>query len=255
MYRCVINLDQSTDRWSALQPQFDRLGLEVERLSAVLGRALPEEELQRWCAPSGFGYLYPLTPGEVGCFLSHRKAWTRFLETDEVWCAVFEDDIVLAEELGEYMSAHDWIPEGVDVVKFNAPGDTILIDRKILKTSKGTDLVRQIRPVSFRTEGYLINRAAAQSALAMTTRFNCPVDYFMFSPWFPFIHKHPAWRLGINLVRLSGAPSGIGLRKRKGGLKEDLTARWNPLRWAKQIAISAEKLGKTHYSVKSGTFE
>lgn len=89
----------------------------------------------------------------------------------------------------------------------------------------------------------------------MTTRFNCPVDYFMFSPWFPFIHKHPAWRLGINLVRLSGAPSGIGLRKRKGGLKEDLTARWNPLRWAKQIAISAEKLGKTHYSVKSGTFE
>lgn len=87
------------------------------------------------------------------------------METDEVWCAVFEDDIVLAKELGEYMSTHDWIPEGVDVVKFNAPGDTILIDRKILKTSKGTDLVRQIRPVSFRTEGYLINRAAPKAPL------------------------------------------------------------------------------------------
>lgn len=254
MFRCVINLDQSPERWTALQPQFEKLGLEVERLSAVFGRDLPEKELRRWCSPSGFGYLFPLTPGEVGCFLSHRKAWTRFLETNESWCAVFEDDIVLAKELSNFMQSGDWIPEGIDVVKFNAPGTTILIDRDIRHAADGTDLVRQIRPVSFRTEAYLINRRAAEDALRMSQTFNCPVDYFMFSPWFPFVRRHPAWRLGINLVTLSGAPSSIGLRKRKGGLHENVADRWNPLRWAKQIAISAEKIGKIHYTVKDGTY-
>ena len=255
MYRCVINLDQNPERWAAIEPQFRALGIEVERIPAVLGSALPEAERNAWVRPPEFGYLYPLTPGENGCFLSHRKVWETFLATEHAWCWVFEDDIHLSPDIKPYLQSDDWIPEGVDVIKFYAPGTDILIDRNIRKTGFGTDLVRQIRPISFGTVSYLISRRAAEEALRMSMSFSCPVDYFMFSPWFPLVRKFPAWRLGIRLLQLTGAPSVIGKRKRKGGLQEDKSGRWNPLRWAKQIAISTEKLGKIHYTVKDGNFE
>lgn len=34
-----------------------------------------------------------LTPGEVGCALSHVKALEYFLETDDSYCLILEDDI------------------------------------------------------------------------------------------------------------------------------------------------------------------
>lgn len=254
MFRCVINLDQSIDRWKAIKPQFDALGLDVVRISAVLGKALSETERQKHLRPMEFGYLYPLTPNEIGCFLSHRKAWDAFLASGEDWGVFFEDDMRLSPDIKPFVESDIWIPSGVDVLKFYAPGTDILIDRKTLKTPLGVNLVRQIRPISFGTVCYALSRKAAQAAFEQSHTFCSPIDYFMFSPWFSFSRQFPAWRLGIQTIQLTDMPSLIGLRKRKGGLHENRSARWNPLRWLKQIRISSEKLGKVRYLVKDGKF-
>lgn len=254
MFRCVINLDQSIDRWKAIKPQFDALGLDVVRISAVLGKALSETERQKHLRPMEFGYLYPLTPNEIGCFLSHRKAWDAFLTSGEDWGVFFEDDMRLSPDIKPFVESDIWIPSGVDVLKFYAPGTDILIDPQTIKTSLNAELVRQVRPVSFGAVGYALSRKAAEAALAQSATFNAPVDYFLFSPWFSYCRQFPAWRLSLRLIQLSGMPSVIGLRKRKGGLPENKALRWNPLRWLQQIRISTEKLGKTHYHIKDAKF-
>lgn len=52
-----INLDRRPDRWEASQKEFDRIGIEVERVSAVDG--------------SSGNYQGPLLPGEFGILQTH----------------------------------------------------------------------------------------------------------------------------------------------------------------------------------------
>lgn len=70
MFRCVINLDSSVDRWIKFQEEQKRIGLEFERISAVYGRDLTDEQLAAVSKPRGVGYVYPMTPPEYGCFLT-----------------------------------------------------------------------------------------------------------------------------------------------------------------------------------------
>ena len=59
MFRCVINLDSSIERWHSIKSQFDACGLKVERISGVLGKALTPEETAAVLKPIEFGYVYP----------------------------------------------------------------------------------------------------------------------------------------------------------------------------------------------------
>ncbi len=45
------------------------------------------------------GRSKPLTPGELGCTLSHLEAMNQFLETDDDYALVFEDDALIPEDL------------------------------------------------------------------------------------------------------------------------------------------------------------
>ena len=175
MFRCVINLDSSIDRWHSIKSQFDAFGLEVERISGVLGKALTQEETAAVLKPVEFGYVYPLQPSEIGCFLSHRKAWEAFLASGEKWGMVLEDDARLAKEFPEIFAKEDWIPEDVDCLKVGSSGLSVKV-RDIRKIAGIGRIFRQVRPTPFNTACYLLSASAARDLLAMTTRFNCPVD-------------------------------------------------------------------------------
>lgn len=44
-----------------------------------------------------------LSPGEVGCFLSHRKAWEIISKGEEKFGLVLEDDAVFGEKLKQFL--------------------------------------------------------------------------------------------------------------------------------------------------------
>lgn len=253
MFRCVINLDSSIDRWLNIKSQFDAMGLSVERISGVLGKALSPEEVAAVLKPTEFGYVYPLQPSEIGCFLSHRKAWQAFLDSGEKWGMVMEDDARFAKEFPKIAANGDWIPEHVDCLKLG----TSALDVKatnITEIPGVGKMFKQVRPTSFNTACYIVSVPAAKHLLKATERFNCPVDYFLFSLWFDFSHTHNVYRLDPQLVRTVGAPSDIGLRKRKK-FKRPWRHQLNPLRWWRQIRISYEKRVGKPYRVTDGTFE
>ena len=253
MFRCVINLDSSIDRWHSIKSQFDAFGLEVERISGVLGKALMQEETAAVLKPVEFGYVYPLEPAEIGCFLSHRKAWEAFLGSGENLGMVLEDDARLAKEFPEIFAKEDWIPEDVDCLKVGSSGLSVKV-RDIRKIAGIGTIFRQVRPTPFNTACYLLSASAARDLLAMTTRFNCPVDYMLFSPWFDFVHTHKVYRLDPQLVRTVGAPSDIGLRKSKR-FSRPWRHQLNPLRGARHLCISYEKRNGTPNRIKHRTYE
>ncbi len=91
----IINLPSSTERRAAMAVQLARLGVEAQWIEAVDGRALEPTRRSAHCRESFAAFHSPLTPAEVGCYLSHLKALERIAEADWPRAVVLEDDVLL----------------------------------------------------------------------------------------------------------------------------------------------------------------
>jgi len=78
-----INLDRRPDRWRHAQKQFDKIGLDVERISAVDGKLEPAASI-----PSG----------AVGCLKSHLSVFKLAKERGLKSFLMLEDDVEFAED-------------------------------------------------------------------------------------------------------------------------------------------------------------
>ncbi|MBM4099817.1 MAG: glycosyltransferase family 25 protein, partial [Planctomycetes bacterium] len=70
----LINLPGSHARLQDAERQFRGAWLEFERIEAVDGRKLPPDELARLAPDNRGAFYHRLTPGEIGCYLSHLRA-------------------------------------------------------------------------------------------------------------------------------------------------------------------------------------
>jgi len=92
----VVNLDRDKDRLEATRALFETAGMEFERVNAVDARSMTATQLRKACPPVRF-YLANarrVKPGEIGCALSHKKAWETVASRGLPLAAVFEDDIL-----------------------------------------------------------------------------------------------------------------------------------------------------------------
>lgn len=108
----VISLPQSIDRQEKVKVELSKTKLSWEFLEAVDGRKLsypiPEylpNKVQRLLG-------FQLTPNEIGCFLSHRKAWQVCINQN-IPVLVFEDDFLLLPSFEEAIEillskSEDW---------------------------------------------------------------------------------------------------------------------------------------------------
>ncbi|MDE2075648.1 MAG: glycosyltransferase family 25 protein [Burkholderiales bacterium] len=89
----LINLDRSRDRLDRCGALLDKLGLPWERAPAVDGAKLDPSTLKQLNpqpAPHG-EWFRGLTPGEIGCFLSHLKCW-ELIAQRQLACALIQED-------------------------------------------------------------------------------------------------------------------------------------------------------------------
>ena len=112
MKTLVINLPQSTDRLRSLNEQLNAHPyLDVEVIEAVDGRRLSPEETDRAFDSRRFRRHYHRNPrpGEIGCTLSHQKAYRRIKETG-VNTLILEDDIhILRDMRNELKEVDEWL--------------------------------------------------------------------------------------------------------------------------------------------------
>lgn len=185
----VINRDCDTDRWAATQISAKAHGVEPVRIAAVDAHA-PGFDAAQYAdliAPTFWG-RETIKPGALGCFLSHRAAWARIVQSDWPAALVLEDDADLSEPPDrvaaalsdcDLLFANDRMADWAGAA--GIPGETVLLDHLIGALSRtGGPKAAGVR----RTPGgdaYALTRSGAGRLLQITgqTRITCGVDWAM----------------------------------------------------------------------------
>src|ERR1700722_12989266 len=92
----VINLETSADRRTAMAARLDPLQINYSFFKATDGRALKIEAVPAYAQTRRrlfFGH--DLTPGEIGCLLSHRAVYQHIVDNDIERAIILEDDVFI----------------------------------------------------------------------------------------------------------------------------------------------------------------
>lgn len=176
----VINLDRDTQRMATVSRNLAALGLEFERLPAVMGKDLANPG--SYVDAVGYAQLNRAEKpraGEIGCYLSHIAAMRRLLATDSPCALILEDDVELLPEakacLGALADRDDW-----DMVKiFCFHRGTPF---RLAEVAHGRSLcVHLTRTTS--TAAYLVNRKAAETLVSTLLPIREQIDHAHDRPW------------------------------------------------------------------------
>lgn len=230
----IINLDSSPERYQSASKQLADLGLMAERFSAVYGKSLSQEQVDA-CYDRELNkrkFRRPLSPGEIGCYLSHRALWQKMADEQIPVAVILEDDIEaesgLTEALQQISRLGNW-----DMIKLSDDRD----GQGEQKLPLGdTYTLVNFHKVPNCTTGYAITLEGARKLLARKKFFR-PVDVdLQFYPELDFtvysIVPYPIWpstRFNSEINAMSGGT-------RKGG-----TSFWRNLRYRFQLASIRKK--------------
>lgn len=220
MQAYIIHLKDASGR----RPQVERLrqGLPVpsQVVDAVAGGRLRPHEIDAAYRRSIHWPPYPfrLSPGEIGCFLSHRLAWQAIAEGNPEGGLVVEDDIEIDMER---------LPAALELVRsFTSPGDIVRFPNKfrsragqVVASRDGLEIVRENSP-GLNMMMQWIGRDAARELLARTETFDRPVDVFIQMRW---LHKLPVYALRPVLIReISGQLGGSTIQASHKSITREL---------------------------------
>ncbi|WP_162531162.1 glycosyltransferase family 25 protein [Holospora elegans] len=218
----VINLDKDVDRYRSIQPLVQQLNFPHQRISGVWGRSLFKSFIENFVDKKAYELAFNgSTPGfgELGCFLSHVKAWISFLNSNAKFALILEDDAEfdpsklkkIVQELIKFQNL--W-----DICSLFSPPDFSGSFLSVRELSFSYMLVRFLEETSG-TVGLLINRRAAKSLLSKAEKYVLPVDHYIQRIW-EFDDSIRFTGIFPGPVKEKGGISSIDLLgRRKKGLK------------------------------------
>jgi glycosyl transferase family 25 len=170
----VISLERSTDRRERVQRELKNFSLEWAFLNAVDGfalKALPKSYDQ---AKVRRLQGYELTPGEIGCYLSHMKAWEQCVEQDKTML-VLEDDFVINGDLSHVFESLTQMEQRWSLVRLAALYD---VEHRVIDRCDGVELVENKGdPVG--AAAYLTKPSAAAQLIKCSSAIYEPVDHYL----------------------------------------------------------------------------
>lgn len=194
----LINLKASPDRRRAAVEQLARQGLAPTIVEAVDGRNLPPEEIARLVDAEGRlrRAPKPLSPAEVGCYLSHRAVLEGIVSEDIPQALVLEDDLLATGELASVLQAIAAGPmPPYDMIKLGISEPQEKAFTPILPLTEASSLVRHHNVVNSNL-AYVITRAGAERFLGYGRTIRYPVDVAM----------NRTWRHGLDILAVRPWP-------------------------------------------------
>lgn len=178
----VINLDEERGRFRSISSQLEELGLSCRRVAAVDGSQLTRAERDAAYSPSlnERTYYKDLSPGEIGAYLSHIRAWRTIVDEGLDQAVILEDDCVLDAsfaDLGKLLRRL----RGWDYIKLTGPRG----NKRIRDIVPLCDRYRLVRYDKVPTGAYaqVVSRKGAERLLASSLPFGRPVDVDIQHPW------------------------------------------------------------------------
>ncbi|KQZ87137.1 glycosyl transferase [Mesorhizobium sp. Root157] len=171
----IIHLARATQRRTQVERLRESLPMPSHVVDAVDGQTLGDDEIAAVYRRHLHRPRYPfeLRTGEIGCFLSHRKAWREIVERGLDAGLIIEDDVEV-----DIATVRRLIDAASG--RFHA-GDYIRFPQKLNETGRvvaSGDGVSIIEPkqVGLGMVMQLVGRDAAAMLLEITERFDRPVD-------------------------------------------------------------------------------
>lgn len=170
----VISLERSTYRRERVLHELKNFSLEWDFLNAVDGCALK-------ALPKSYDKLkvkrlqgYELTPSEIGCYLSHMKAWEKCVKQNKI-TLIFEDDFVINGDLSQTVETLINMDRKWSLVRLAALYD---VEHRIIDRREGIELVENKGdPVG--AAAYLIKPSAAAQLVKCSSAVYEPVDHYL----------------------------------------------------------------------------
>ncbi|HIF9319187.1 glycosyltransferase family 25 protein [Photobacterium damselae] len=211
----IISLDKDIERRFKLENNLKQYNLHGDFISAIDGRKLSAIDYFKMSKNSDYFFDRKsyLTPSELGCFLSHKKALSEFVENSQAnWLLVLEDDVFFDEELSIFINKREdslctnnlYILGGQNgLASFNRVFFTKKTKDKpyMMKASFGTH--RWL----YRTCCYLIHRKNAKDMISLMEKNTYVVDNWNYvlkntdlnSIWFCNVISHPEDIISSNI--------------------------------------------------------
>lgn len=164
----VINLARRPERMAFMERQFASLGLSFERVEAIDGESMPDDERDKavngfrwWCSQG-----YKARTGEIGCALSHRKALAKIVDEGLPCSCIMEDDVTIGDGFSKALeSAERFVASQTDAK---------IVVMTPCEAAKGECFVRI--PWARSTGCYVVNHKAAKKLLAATFPLTSTID-------------------------------------------------------------------------------
>lgn len=222
----VIHLKRAEGRRAQVERIMAACPVPARIIDAVDGSALGSDVLsQAYSADPLFRPPYPfaINAGEIGCFLSHRRTWHRIIDAKLQAALILEDDVEIDQAV--FQTAYDLALQNIDrchYIQFQVrpiagPASTLEQDGD----------VRLVKPtvIPLRTSAQLVSARAAEQLMAITERFDRPIDGVL----------QLTWETGLPICCVD--PSGVQDRtSQTGGSTISSRKRLGPIKWLdKQI--------------------
>jgi glycosyl transferase family 25 len=153
-------------RGKNLESRLTNFGLEFLLVEGIDGASLNEDAsnllINQSLAQAQYGRK--LTNGEACCTIGHAKIAKKFLESNEDWALVLEDDVILDEN---FNLALDQIEKELHTISLNSIiqlSGYDFVDKYPLKRIANSSLVRLVTG-GYTTSAYILGRNAAETIL------------------------------------------------------------------------------------------
>lgn len=176
----LINLPESTDRKKYACDMLQNVQIDVEVIEAIWGKDLiyPNELYNSLSYKLRHGKKDNY--GEVGCYLSHVKALKKFLDSDNEFAIICEDDISIRKEFKEVIDlslkeSYRW-----DILRLSGlrSGTPIEICKLNDKFSLNVNITRQTG-----SGCYMVNKKAAKILTKELIPMRVPLDHAYDREW------------------------------------------------------------------------
>jgi len=157
-----------------METQLKAFDIPYERIAAVDGNKLAEHFDLAHITPHGL----QITPSEIGCMLSHRRAWLRFLQSDADIGLILEDDVNLGQGLTEIIASGLPSLEGPSLINCETRFNRLELMRPSVPLPCARHQLWRIY-ATVGAGGYMMNKSAA-AILRKELRKAHPVDHLLF---------------------------------------------------------------------------
>lgn len=172
-----INMATRPDRRDFMEQQLDSMGLIGTRIEAVTEADISEDDAKRYCNTDHPSFL---RKRELGCTLSHERAWQAMIDIEAPAALVLEDDAEISPLLPAFLEEAGTID--ADLIRIETTGAHVRV-YPIVSRGKSGVAVRGFRSTPMGAAGYIIKADAAKRLLGHPGLRERHTDLALYNPF------------------------------------------------------------------------